>query len=72
MVITQEMEHASDVYIRGGLNPRVTMSTFIEINTLRAQGFGGRTVTIHSVPEDYPSVIEFTKVAEMPYAYRNR
>ena len=61
------MEHVEKTYIQKGIIPRVTMRDFTTISKLTVADFGGRVVTVHSVPDNYEELLKFTKIAGMPY-----
>ena len=63
-----DMNTVRDTYIRNGIASfRLTMKDFLSIRKMTVPDYGGRIVTIHSVPEEYQSILEFTKKAGIPY-----
>ena len=61
------MKVVSDAYLRAGIVPRLVMKNFIDIRMVTVPDYGGRTVTIRSVPAEYASILEFTKLAGIAY-----
>ena len=52
-----------DTYLRAGIVPRLVMNMFLDIRQVKVPDFGGRMVTIRSVPTEYTSILQFAKLA---------
>ena len=63
-----DMKAVRDAYIRNGIVTfKLMMKDFLSIRKFVVPDYGGREVTIHSVPEDHKYILEFTKLAGIPY-----
>ena len=63
-----DMKVVRDAYIRNGIVTfKLMMKDFLSIRKIIVPDYGGREVTIHSVPEEYQSILEFTKQAGIAY-----
>ena len=62
------MNVVRDAYIRMGIaNYKLAMKDFISIRKITVPDFGGRIVTIQSVPQDHKYLSDFAKLAGIPY-----
>ena len=62
-----DMNEVRDAYLRCGYVPKQLMKDMLKNRMLKVHDFGGRAVTIHSVPADHDELYEFTRLVGLPY-----
>ena len=62
-----DMNFVRDACLRIGIVPNQSMKDFLTIRQLKIPDFGERTITIHSVPQEFHSILQFARLAGLPY-----